>query len=782
VAVDSKLFDASTFLSLDDASDFIGGVLEASTEYSIIATDMDGCVRLWNQGASILFGYEPHEAIGILKVSSLFLEGDYADEMPSAIAEAAIGAGKWEGLVTGRRKTGEIFPARLVETPRLSHGHLVGFLLIAKDIADEQRLAKALRDTQLYTRSLIESNIDALMTTDPEGTITDVNEQMTVLAGRSRDDLLGTMFKDHFTDPLAAEEGIRQVLQDGRVTNYELVARSQSGTLTEVSYNASIFHDHEGQLQGMIASARDVTQQKNLERQLHSQQLYTRSLFESNVDALMTTDSSGTITDANHQMEMLTGCTNDELIGSLFRDHFADPTSADEGIRLALQTGRAADFELTARSSDGAETIVSYNGSTFFDENDVLLGVFASARDVTDVKRAEEKIRIISEEAERANRAKSEFLSRMSHELRTPLNAILGFTQLLKMDDLPGDPGTRVNQISLAGGHLLDLINEVLDISRVEAGQIGLSLEPVQLMHIVAGCVQLVSGLFDKGHVTLTMDVSDDLWAHADAQRLRQILFNLLSNSVKYNRPDGTVSLSITSNGALQEIRVSDSGYGIPPARMSELFIPFNRLGADSSAVEGSGLGLSLSKSLAEVMKGELSLETTSPEGSTFLLAIPSSAPAMATTPSIVGQSGDDADGSEKIAFTTALARDHTILYIEDNLANIYLIEDALRTLKEVTVVAAVQGSLGLELARAGSISMILLDIHLPDMSGEEVLRQLQLDDITARIPVVMLTADISANSHHYAQLGARDFVTKPVDVNRLINLVNEVLVGVESE
>lgn len=783
MAVDSKLFDASTFQDLDDASNFISGVLEASTEYSIIATDLDGCIRLWNQGALILFGYEPDEAIGELPASALFVDEDIKAGVSGTIAEEAMRSGKWEGLVTGRRKSGETFPLRLVETPRLGiGGQVVGFLLIAKDIADEQRLAKALADTQLYTRSLIESNIDALMTTDPLGTITDVNEQMMVLAGRTREELIGTMFKDHFTDPLAAEEGIRQVLQDGRVTNYELIARSRNGDLTEVSYNASIFHDHEGKLQGMIASARDVTQQKDLERQLHSQQLYTRSLFESNVDALMTTDALGNITDVNQQMEMLTGRGHEELIGSPFRDHFVDADAADEGIRLALQTGRVTDYELTARTNGGVETIVSYNGTTFFDENDHLLGVFASARDLTDFKLAEEKIRIASEEAERANQAKSEFLSRMSHELRTPLNAILGFTQLLKMDELVGEPAMRVNQISLAGEHLLDLINEVLDISRVEAGQIGLSLEPVHLSAVLAGSVQLVMGLYDHAGINLHVDVDDEQWAYVDAQRMKQILLNLLSNGVKYNRPNGSVTISCERVDGEQLLRVCDTGPGVSAHRLDELFVPFNRLGADSTGVEGSGLGLSLSRALAQAMDGDLSLESTSPSGTTFLLTVPASEPDLlnAAVDDFFDGVADPVEGwNDESPRPT---RSHTILYIEDNLANVDLIEDALGSLMNVTVVAAIQGSLGLELARAGDFSMVLLDIHLPDISGEEVLRQLKVDTHTKAIPVVMLTADISARPAHFTALGARDLQTKPIDVNRLINLVKTILLEVEAQ
>src|SRR6185369_3801556 len=332
----------------------------------------------------------------------------------------------------------ERFTARVVITPRRdSNGRAIGFLLISKDISDEIRLTEELKATQFYTRSLIESNIDALMTTDLVGVISDVNQQMAALTGYNRDELIGTPFKQYFTDPQRAEEGIKLVLREGKVTNYELTALSKEGRMTVVSYNASTFRDGAGRLQGVFAAARDITEQKKLEQQLRDQQFYTRSLIESNIDALMTTDPLGIITDVNQQMEFLTGYSRDDLVGAAFKQYFTDPGQAEEGVKLVLREGKVTNYELTARSKEHQETVVSYNAATFYDRDGKLQGVFAAARDVTERKRFEQTLQEKNLELESANLAKDRFLASMSHELRTPLNAIIGFTGTLLMK-LPG--------------------------------------------------------------------------------------------------------------------------------------------------------------------------------------------------------------------------------------------------------------------------------------------------------------------------------------------------------
>jgi len=245
----TKLFDNAIVGNAKEAVDFIANILESSTEYSIIGKDLDGKILLWNEGARRLYGYEPEEVVGRANSSILHVPEDVAAGKPRELLDAALRDGKWEGTTHRRRKNGQQFTARVVITPRLDSSRKpIGFLLISKDISDEIRLTEEVKATQFYTRSLIESNIDALMTTDPLGIISDVNQQMVALMGYPREELIGTPFKNFFTDPGRAEEGIRLVLREGRVTNYELTAKSRDGRATVVSYNASTFRDAAGKL------------------------------------------------------------------------------------------------------------------------------------------------------------------------------------------------------------------------------------------------------------------------------------------------------------------------------------------------------------------------------------------------------------------------------------------------------------------------------------------------------------------------------------------------------
>jgi len=380
-----KLFDSTIVASADDALDFIGNILESSTEYSIIGKDLDGQILLWNEGAKRIYGYGPEEVVGKANSSILHTPEDIDAGTPRAILEKALTDGKWEGTLVRVRKNGQRFTARVVLTPRRdASGKPIGFLLISKDISQEIRLTDELKATQFYTRSLIESNIDALMTTDPLGIITDVNQQMEAITGRKRDELIGTPFKNYFTDPGRAEEGIKLVLRESKVTNYELTVRSVEGRETLVSYNASIFRDAIGKLEGVFAAARDITEQKKLESQLRESQAYNRGLIEASVDGLITVDPKGVITDVNEQMSRLSEFSREELLGTPFADYFADPERATAGVNETLAKGVVTNYVLTLARRDGRQLGVSFNASVFRDQFGGVRGIFASARDITE--------------------------------------------------------------------------------------------------------------------------------------------------------------------------------------------------------------------------------------------------------------------------------------------------------------------------------------------------------------------------------------------------------------
>ena len=323
------------------------------------------------------------------------------------------------------------------------------------------------------------------------------------------------------------------------------------------------------------------------------------------------------------------------------------------------------------------------------------------------------------EEAERANRAKSEFLSRMSHELRTPLNSILGFAQLLGLADLAAQHKSNVQQILKGGYHLLELINEVLDLARIEAGRLGLSLEPVQIKDAVKEALDLVRPIANSQNITLSADFSvhGERYVHADRQRLKQVLLNLLSNAIKFNRANGLVVLRCeeTRNDRMR-IEIADTGAGIDEEGLQKLFTPFERLGADRNAVAGTGLGLALSKRMVEAMGGTIGVESTPGVGSKFHFEL--ALVEYAAEPKL------DRDlHARSPALAQAASYRGTVLYIEDNLSNIRLIEQILARYPGVRLLEAMQGKLGLDLANTHTPDWILLDLHLPDVPGEEVLR-----------------------------------------------------------
>jgi signal transduction histidine kinase/CheY-like chemotaxis protein len=380
-------------------------------------------------------------------------------------------------------------------------------------------------------------------------------------------------------------------------------------------------------------------------------------------------------------------------------------------------------------------------------------------------ERAREEAERAREEAERANAAKSEFLSRMSHELRTPLNAILGFAQLLDLDDLRRDQQEAVHHILSGGRHLHQLINDVLDISRIESGELRISTEPVDLRATVDEVARLLAPLAQERQVRLAWEDADGVVV-ADQQRLTQVLLNLVSNGIKYNRRGGQVRVAVEAagDGAFRRIIVEDDGPGIPPALQARLFAPFERLGAERTEVQGTGLGLALSKALVEHMGGRMGVESEPGRGSRFWFELPAAdAGVAARTPA-----PEPAEG------IPATEHRGAILYIEDNPSNFRLIERALDRRPGIELIAAIQGRLGLELAREHHPNLILLDLHLPDLSGEEILARLKADPTTREIPVVILSAEAQPGlQRRLLDQGAAAFLVKPIDLRAFFELVD---------
>ncbi len=515
-----------------------------------------------------------------------------------------------------------------------------------------------------------------------------------------------------------------------------------------------------------------------LDQRLRDQQFYTRSLIESNIDALMTTDPAGIITDVNKQMESLTGCTRDELIGAPFKSYFTDPARAEAGIKLVLSDKKVTDYELTARARDGKKTIVSYNATTFYDRERTLQGVFGVARDVTERKRFEQALQETNVEmesaksaAEKANLAKSDFLSGMSHELRSPLNAILGFAQLMATASPPPSDAQSesITQILQAGWHLLKLINEILDLSVVESGKVSLSLEPVSLSEVLSECQAMMEAQAQQRGILMTFpQFEQPSFVWADQTRLKQIVINLLSNAIKYNQPSGqlTVDYKVISSDRVR-ISFKDTGAGLTPEKMAQLFQPFNRLGQEGGSVAGTGIGLVVTKQLVELLGGNLGVDSTVGAGSVFWVELRSTpAPTLKVAPL--------EHAAPKLAIKRMDAPQKILLYIEDNPANMKLVERLIERRTDIKLLKAVDGSLGIAMARSSVPDVILMDINLPGISGIEALKALREDVTTAHIPVVAISANAMTRDIEVGrQLGFFSYLTKPIVVEEFMTTLD---------
>ncbi len=524
-----------------------------------------------------------------------------------------------------------------------------------------------------------------------------------------------------------------------------------------------------------------LAEQRKLDQQLRDQQFYTRSLIESNIDALMTTDPGGIISDVNKQMEALTGCTRDELIGAPFKNYFTDPDRAEAGIKLVLTKNKVTNYELTARARDGKETVVSYNATTFYDRDRNLKGVFAAARDVTERKRLDQTLQetnIALESAkyvaEKANLAKSDFLSSMSHELRSPLNAILGFAQLIESGIPPPTASQRssINQILQAGWYLLELINEVLDLALIESGKLSLSLESVLLADVLSASWAMIEPQAKLADLAVTFPESmDSSYVWADRTRLKQIFLNLLSNAVKYNSAGGTVKVTseITVTGRFH-LAFEDTGEGLPPDKLAQLFQPFNRLGQESGLTEGTGIGLVVSKRLIELMGGEIGATSTVGVGSVFWIELE-----PATMPQLAARSVD----LDELVHSALRAHPHnvTVLCVEDNAANLLLIEKLIARRPEIRLLTATDGVYGVEMARSSEPDVILMDINLPRISGIDALGILRDDPAMARIPVIALSANaMPRDIEKGIAAGFFRYLTKPIKVNEFWAALDEAI------
>jgi PAS domain S-box-containing protein len=797
-----------------------------SANFSSIATDEKGVIQLFNVGAERMLGYaavevvdkitpadisDPQEVIARAKALSLELATPITPGFEALVFKASRGIEDIYEL-TYIRKDGSRFPAVVSVTAlRDDLGGIIGYLLIGTDNTARKQAEEALLKAGALQSAIFNSENFSSIATDEKGVIqlfnvgaermlgytaievvdkitpADISDpQEVIVRAKALSHELATTITPGF-DALAfkASRGIEDI--------YELTYIRKDGSRFPAVVSVTALRDDLGGIIGYLLIGTDNTarkqveaEQKQLDQRLRDQQFYTRSLIESNIDALMTTDPAGIITDVNKQMEALTACTRDELIGAPFKNYFTDPDLAEAGIKRVLSGNKVTDYELTARARDGKETVVSYNATTFHDRDRKLQGVFAAARDVTERKRFERTLQENNIElerakaaAEKANLAKSDFLSSMSHELRSPLNAILGFAQLISSDSPPPTPSqtASIDQILHAGWYLLQLINEILDLAQIESGKLALSREPTSLGEVMLECQAMIEPQGQKKGITMTFPLpGSPYFVDADRTRLKQVLINLLSNAIKYNQANGTVvvdcALRAAEGSAPSRIRISvtDTGAGLPPDMLRQLFQPFNRLGQERSTEEGTGIGLVMSKRLVELMGGVIGVKSTVGQGSVFWFELNST---------VEPQLG--ADTVRPLAIAPAQVREgaplRTLLYVEDNPANLKLVEQLIARRPDMRLLSARDGNTGIELARAHQPEVILMDINLPGISGIEALKVLREDPATAHIPVVALSANaMPRDIEKGLQAGFFRYLTKPIKVNEFMDTLEGAL------
>jgi len=648
------------------------------------------------------------------------------------------------------------------------------------ELIERQQLMASLRDSEEQFRLLFDASPDGIFLHDPHDStglwrIIDCNPAAGRMNGYTREELIGqsiNILNVSKNGPEGFSRTLERLRQEGVQRGVEAEHIHKDGHIFPIEYSTLIITL--GGREFVLGIDRDITERKRSEEALRLSEEKYRSIFENVQDVFYTTDYQGYILTVSPSVEKYSNYRPDEIIGQHVRTFFVNEEDYKKLDITVSTQGMLNDYEMAMKRKDGSSIYVSVTARVVFDENGHPISTEGVMRDITERKQAERDLRQAKEAAEAANRAKSEFLSRMSHELRTPMNAILGFAQLLEMSNkepLSTSQQERVKQIVKGGQHLLELINEILDISRIEANRMQISPEPVSLRDSIHEVLDLAAPLAVKRHIQIVTKLGNgdnNPFVMADRQRLKQVLLNLLGNAVKYNYDGGSVI--ITSEQIFVDkwrISITDTGPGISPENRARLFIPFERLESDHSNVEGTGLGLVLAKRLVELMHGQIGVESTLGRGSTFWLELPSTESPVQRLERMGGTGG--------LSMMPAHAR--KILYIEDNVANFELIQQVLADYSQIKLLWAADARAGLEMARGHQPHLVLLDLHLGGTDGAEVLRHLKQNQETAAIPVVIVSADATSGQiERLTSLGAQAYLTKPLNVKKFVRLMEELL------
>src|SRR5665648_566750 len=631
-----------------------------------------------------------------------------------------------------------------------------------------------------YSLSLIEASLDPLITISIEGKITDMNEALVNITGISRAKLLGTDFLDYFTEPQKARKVYLEVFEKGYVTDSPLTLRHKDGKLTDVLFNGSVYKDDRGNVMGVVIVARDVTAQKLLSQ-------YSLSLIEASLDPLITISNEGKITDMNEALVNITGMSREELKGTDFFDYFTEPQNARDVYQEVFAIGYVANSPLTLRHKDGKLTDVLFNGSVYKDDRGNVLGIVIVARDVTEQKRnatelteaivfaematliaeeAKSKAESATQIAEDAVKAKQQFLSNMSHEIRTPMNAIIGFTKVVLKTDLSAKQKEYLQAIKMSGDALIVLINDILDLAKVDAGKMTFEQTPFKLTVSIAAMLHLFETKIQEKNLKLVKEYDNNIpeVLVGDPVRLHQVILNLVSNAVKFtNKGEITVSVRLLSEDDEKvtiKFSVSDTGVGIPEDKLETIFENFQQASSGTSRLYGgTGLGLAIVKQLVEPQGGSIEVLSKIDEGSTFSFTL-----------SFL-KTKEEAEMETGTVEVNTEIKNIKVLVAEDIALNQLLMRTLLDDFGFECDIAA-NGRIAVEKLETKKYDIILMDLQMPEMNGFEATEYIR-NKMNSKIPIIALTADVTTvDLAKCTSVGMNDYIAKPVDERLLYNKI----------
>lgn len=766
-------------------------VIETAVD-GIITIDKRGIIESFNPAAENIFGYDEAEILG--KNISLLMPQSYRSHHDNYIQEYVQQGGRnilgVQREVRGLHKNGTIIPLQMAVSKMYIAGK-IKFTGMVRNITQIKQAKEALLNSERFSRNILNSMPDNIAVLNEQGVISQINNAWEEFAEHNGSSATDTGIGCSYLNVCSAASQHEEDFASKAYNGIKAVLEKQQPLFTMEYASHSPTEQHWflmsvvpllGGAGGAVVAHSDITER-----------ILTEHALQESEQRLKDAQRIGRM--GNWRWDVNTG----KLFWSeeIYRIYDRDPSSFLPTAANFYATVYPADLEIVQQSEqqsfkqavphsidhrivlpDGKIRWVHEEAVPILDEYGNPYSLIGTVHDITERKEFEAQLIEAKETAEQASRAKSEFLSSMSHELRTPLNAILGYTQLMQMDSGLNDEQIKsIGEINKAGNHLLHLISDLLDLAKIEAGRMQLQLEDLSLYDIIEECHQLMLPAAQQKNVNisqLSIKNDSDIAIHADRVRLKQIILNLMSNAVKYNRKQGELSIEIKQLQNHVRLSMKDTGPGIAPEKVSELFNAFNRLGAESSAIEGTGIGLVIAKNLIELMNGHIGVESNLGRGSNFWIDIPLAGEINNKSFDSMAQSNENDAGSVNDTSDYHHNGQYTVLYIEDNPANMRLVEIIMKRRSGLKLLTATTPQSGLEIAFTEQPDLILLDITLPDMDGYEVLKHLQANNNSTNIPVIAVSANaMSRDIERGMKAGFVDYVTKPINVNRLLTAVD---------